>query len=215
MLLCGCTRGAGPRPGHHKHLPSGGETRPGHLGPPRAQAVVIPAPPTPFAERCAPRAGTVGSASVETTPLDHSPHPEAVRSALCPQEGDSLMVWAAAAACFFGFFRAGELTVPAAAALDSTQHLAWGDVFRVFLKVSVSKCDQFGHGVAVSWALPPMSCVPWQPSWPTCLHAGTRRVLSSAVRTVRSPDEGMLRGVHSGGSGAGWRPRATLFRPQL
>ena len=80
-----------------------------------------------------------------------------IRSALCPLEGDSLMVWAAAAACFFGFFRAGELTVPAAAVFDPTRHLAWGDVsvdqgrppssIRVFLKVS--KCDQFGRGVAV------------------------------------------------------------------
>ena len=59
--------------------------------------------------------------------------------------------------CFFGFFRAGELTVPSASAFDPAVHLAWGDVaadenqppsmVRVFLKRS--KCDQFGRGVTV------------------------------------------------------------------
>ena len=70
---------------------------------------------------------------------------------------DTIMLWAAAVTCFFGFFRAGEITVPSAAAFDPFVHLAWGDVacdslqhpssIRVHLKRS--KCDQFGRGVAV------------------------------------------------------------------
>lgn len=65
------------------------------------------------------------------------------------------LLWAAATVCFFGFFRAGEITVPAVAAFDSSVHLAWGDVsisedgrvIRVFLKRS--KTDQFGRGTEV------------------------------------------------------------------
>ena len=74
-----------------------------------------------------------------------------------PQARDDTMLWAAATVCFFGFFRAGEITVPSASAYDSTIHLAWGDVtadagtppqkVRVFLKRS--KTDQFGRGVEV------------------------------------------------------------------
>ena len=74
-----------------------------------------------------------------------------------PARDDDCMMWAAAAACFFGFFRAGELTVPTATAFDAAVHLAWGDVavdeadppamVRVFLKRS--KTDQFGRGVEV------------------------------------------------------------------
>ena len=70
---------------------------------------------------------------------------------------DITMLWAAVTSCFFGFFRAGEITVPSAAAFDPAVHLAWGDVavdnvsnpsvVRVHLKRS--KCDQFGNGVDV------------------------------------------------------------------
>ena len=82
------------------------------------------------------------------------------------------MIWSAMVTCFFGFFRAGELTVLTEASFDSTSHLAWGDVavdeasppsmLRVFLKRS--KTDQFGQGVAVfmgttSNALCPVSAI--------------------------------------------------------
>ena len=81
------------------------------------------------------------------------------------------MIWSAMVTCFFGFFRAGELTVPTEASFDSSAHLAWGDVavdeasppsmVRVFLKRS--KTDQFGQGVAVflgtSNALCPVSAI--------------------------------------------------------
>ena len=58
--------------------------------------------------------------------------------------------------CFFGFFRAGQLTVPGTGTFDPANHLAWGDVamstdqppvIRVFLKRS--KTDQYGLGVTV------------------------------------------------------------------
>ena len=67
------------------------------------------------------------------------------------------MLWAAALSCFFGFFHAGEITVPSATAFDPAAYLAWGDVssdndhhpsvIRFFLKHS--KTDQFGQGAAV------------------------------------------------------------------
>ena len=65
------------------------------------------------------------------------------------------LLWAAAAVCFFGFFRAGEITAPSASAFDPRVHLAWGDVsisgdnqvLRVFLKRS--KTDQYGRGTEV------------------------------------------------------------------
>ena len=54
------------------------------------------------------------------------------------------MIWSALVTCFFGFFRAGELTIPTDASFDLTAHLVWGDVavdeasppsmVRVFLK---------------------------------------------------------------------------------
>ena len=70
---------------------------------------------------------------------------------------DIVMLWAAATACFFGFFRSGKITVPSRNAYNSKVHLSWGDVtvdshsspsiVRVHLKRS--KCDQFGRGVDV------------------------------------------------------------------
>ena len=54
------------------------------------------------------------------------------------------MIWSALVTCFFGFFRAGELTIPTEVSFDPTAHLVWGDVavdeasppsmVRVFLK---------------------------------------------------------------------------------
>ena len=73
-----------------------------------------------------------------------------------PASYDSLLLWAAATTCYFGFFRAGELTVPSALAFNPAFHLSWGDVaisdssprtVRIFLRRS--KSDQFGRGVNV------------------------------------------------------------------
>ena len=73
------------------------------------------------------------------------------------KNGDTLMLWAAATLCFFGFFRSGEITVPSKTAFQPAQHLAWGDVaidsrsapqlIKVHLKRS--KCDQLGKGVDI------------------------------------------------------------------
>jgi integrase len=78
-------------------------------------------------------------------------------SAAQAERYDCVLLQAAAALCFFGFFRAGELTVPMPTAFDERVHLAWGDVdadnanppssVRVHLKRS--KCDQLGNGVDV------------------------------------------------------------------
>ena len=74
-----------------------------------------------------------------------------------PIRFEDKLIWAAAATCFFGFFRAGEITVPTETSFDPAVHLAWGDVgvtnnspsrkIRIFLKRS--KTDQFGRGAAV------------------------------------------------------------------
>ena len=70
---------------------------------------------------------------------------------------DLALLRAAATASFFGFFRAGEITLPSQSAFDQRFHLAWGDVaaddgkppsmIRIHLKRS--KCDQLGKGVDV------------------------------------------------------------------
>ena len=62
-----------------------------------------------------------------------------------PVRHENAMMWAASSACFFGFFRAGEITVPSAMEFDAAVHLAWGDVsvnattppsmVRIFLKL--------------------------------------------------------------------------------
>ena len=67
------------------------------------------------------------------------------------------MLWAAATLCFFGFFRAGEITVLSLTLFEPTKHLAWGYVaiddamnsqaLRVCLKKS--KTDQLGKGAEV------------------------------------------------------------------
>ena len=75
----------------------------------------------------------------------------------CPPSHDRAMLWAACTACFFGFFRAGETTIPTKTAFTQAQHMTWKDVrvdnklcpsvLRIHLKIS--KCDQFGKGVDV------------------------------------------------------------------
>ena len=70
---------------------------------------------------------------------------------------DIIMIWATAVLCFFGFFRAGEITTSTISDFDSSKHLAWGDVaiddssnpqlLKVHLKRS--KTDQLGKGVDI------------------------------------------------------------------
>ncbi len=74
-----------------------------------------------------------------------------------PMTFDSIMLWAACAVCFFGFFRAGGITVPSRAGFIPGMHLAWGDVRTnnthnpscIQVRLKVSKCDQTGRGVIV------------------------------------------------------------------
>lgn len=70
---------------------------------------------------------------------------------------DNVMLWAASTLCFYGFFRAGEITVPSLNGFDASCHLAWGDiavdnsivprVLKVHLKKS--KTDQLGKGIDI------------------------------------------------------------------
>ena len=72
-------------------------------------------------------------------------------------EPDIVMLWAAAVLCFFGFFQAGEITIPTISGFEESKHLAWGDIaiddvhnpqsLRVHLKCS--KTNQLGKGVDV------------------------------------------------------------------
>ena len=70
---------------------------------------------------------------------------------------NKIMLWVAACLCFFGFFRAGEITIPTEKAFDPKTHLSWGDIAvdditrPSVLQVSLkrSECDQFGQGVKV------------------------------------------------------------------
>ena len=70
---------------------------------------------------------------------------------------DIVILWAAASLCFFGFFRAGEITVPSSAAMDTRKHLCWGDVTidstqspsLVQVHLKQSKTDQLRKGMDV------------------------------------------------------------------
>lgn len=73
------------------------------------------------------------------------------------EDPDIRMLWAAAVLCFFGFFRAGEITVPSQDAYNPRKHLSWGDVAAdsqtdpklLRVKLKCSKTDQLGKGVEV------------------------------------------------------------------
>jgi hypothetical protein len=70
---------------------------------------------------------------------------------------DGKMLWAAAALCFFGFLRSGEITIPADSSFDEGAHLSFHDVevdslsqpqiLRVHLKAS--KTDPFRVGIDI------------------------------------------------------------------
>ena len=74
-----------------------------------------------------------------------------------PQSHSNILLWAACSVCFFGFFRAGEITVPSRVSFTSNRHLSWGDVCvdsitqpgMVKVHLKFSKCDQLGKGVDV------------------------------------------------------------------
>ena len=70
---------------------------------------------------------------------------------------DGAMLWAAASLCFFGFFRAGELTVQSDRAFDPSTDLSFTDIAVDDLKsptllqihLKASKTDHFRSGVDV------------------------------------------------------------------
>lgn len=74
-----------------------------------------------------------------------------------PTTVDGKMLWAAAALCFFGFLRSGEITIPSDSAFDEGAHLGFSDVtvdclrnpqvIKVHLKAS--KTDPFRVGINI------------------------------------------------------------------
>lgn len=70
---------------------------------------------------------------------------------------DNIMIWAAATLCFFGFMRAGELTVPSDSTFDESSHLAFQDIAvdsysnpqMLKVRLKASKTDPFRVGVDV------------------------------------------------------------------
>ena len=86
------------------------------------------------------------------------------------------LVWAAATVCFFGFFRAGEITVPTTSAFDAATHLSWGDVaidvraWRCGYSSSVQRLTNTGGGRRCSSVPLAMISAQWRPfarTWPT------------------------------------------------
>ena len=74
-----------------------------------------------------------------------------------PLDPDHKMLWAAALLCFFGFLRAGEVTVPSDMAYDEGAHLNFADVAVdsyidpqvIKARIKVSKTDPFCLGVDI------------------------------------------------------------------
>ena len=63
---------------------------------------------------------------------------------------DIIMLWAAAVLCFFGFFRAREITIPTVSGFDHSKYLAWGDVATDdAVQLKRSKTDQLGKGIDI------------------------------------------------------------------
>ena len=77
-----------------------------------------------------------------------------------PDDPDHIMLWAACCLAFFGFLRAGELTVPNDSAFAPSVHLAWGDLAVdkpavLSVRIKASKTDPFRRGIAfVHWSGP-------------------------------------------------------------
>ena len=73
------------------------------------------------------------------------------------EDHESIMLWAACCVCFFGFMRAGEITVPSQTAYDAGVHMNFGDVSvddilkpaMISLQLKSSKTDPFRKGVNI------------------------------------------------------------------
>ena len=74
-----------------------------------------------------------------------------------PPTFNTTVLWAACSVCSFGFFRAGEITVPTKHGFNPRSHLTWGDVSVdnirepscIKFHLRISKCEQLGRGVDV------------------------------------------------------------------
>ena len=70
---------------------------------------------------------------------------------------DIVMLWAACCLAFFGFLRAGELTMPGDKTFDASTHLVWDDVAVddpanpgvMSIRIKVSKTDPFRMGISL------------------------------------------------------------------
>ena len=70
---------------------------------------------------------------------------------------NTIMLWAACCLTFFGFLRAGELTVPSDSAFDPSVHLSWGDLAVdnpmnptiMSVRLKASKTDPFRKGITL------------------------------------------------------------------
>ena len=74
-----------------------------------------------------------------------------------PYDYRNVMLWAASAVCFFGFFRSGEITVPSASNFDASCHLTLNDLSvddprnpkAICINLKQSKTDPFRRGIQV------------------------------------------------------------------
>ena len=72
-------------------------------------------------------------------------------------DGDTIMMWAAATTCFFGFLRVGEMTAPSHQAYDPSTHLSFKDLALdnvknptiMELHLKASKTDPFRKGISI------------------------------------------------------------------
>ena len=72
-----------------------------------------------------------------------------------PSKFDNTMLWAAATLCFFGFMRAGEITIPSDKGYDPGAHLSFPDIAvdnvvnpsTMQIRLKSSKTDPFRKGV--------------------------------------------------------------------
>lgn len=70
---------------------------------------------------------------------------------------DAVMLWAAAALCFFGFLRSGEITLPSEGSFDAGAHLCFDDIAvdsiqdpsLLTVRIKASKTDPFREGTDI------------------------------------------------------------------